>query len=93
MPSMREAIEKAKEHAETLKKVEAKRRVARKESKKLKKESLAQRVKRKLREIYYGPKTYLPKKSEQKTTPAVRRAKQRLREAGLTEKELERFGR
>lgn len=58
------SIEKAHAMAKRASKMPAKKKV----SAKKKKEGLIKRVKRKLREIYYGPKTY----SKKKFTPSLK---------------------
>ena len=82
---MKEAIEKARKHAAELKKI-----AARNKPKPVKRgvdnEKLVARVKRKLRELYYGPKTYLPKKKL--TTLATKKVEKGLRQAGIGEKKI-----
>lgn len=82
---MKEAVEKARKHAEELKKI-----AARNKPKPIKRgvddEKLVARVKRKLRELYYGPKTYLPKKK--RTTVATKKVEKGLRQAGVSKKKI-----
>ena len=82
---MKEAVEKARKHAEELKKI-----AARNKPKPVKRgvddEKLVARVKRKLRELYYGPKTYLPKKKSK--TAATKRIEKGLKQAGISEKRI-----
>lgn len=63
--------------------------------KKRNEEALIKKVARKLREIYYGPKTYLPKKPKpkpaEKTTVRTKTITKGLRSAGLTQKEIDRL--
>lgn len=65
---------------------------------KRKEESLIQKVGRKLRELYYGPETYLPKRRIKKLKRRARQTartkatiKKGLKPAGLTEKEIARL--
>lgn len=61
--------------------------------KKRNEEALIKKVARKLREIYYGPKTYLPKKPKPtvKSTVRTKDITKSLRSAGLTQKEIDRL--
>lgn len=61
--------------------------------KKQREEALIKKVARKLREIYYGPKTYLPKKRKPTVKPTVRTKDitKSLRSAGLTQEEINRL--
>ena len=82
---MKKAIEKARKHAEELKRIAARQR-----SKPVRRgvddERLVARVARKLRELYYGPKTYLPKKK--RTSLATRKTVKGLRQAGISRKKI-----
>lgn len=81
---MRKAIKRAKKHAEELE------RIAARNKPKLKRgvddERLVARVARKLRELYYGPRTYLPKKKP--VTTATKKVERGLRQAGISRKKI-----
>jgi len=83
MSKMEEAMKEAGKHAKQLEQIEAKSRV-KKRSKPAKKETLVDRVARKLLEIYYQPR--------KKFTPTGKRGtKGELRKA-LSAKEIKRLG-
>ncbi len=83
MPRMKEAMKKAGKHAEELKRIAARNKPRPKPTQD---EALLKRVARKLREIYYGPKTYLPKKK--RTTAATKKVEKGLRQAGIGKKKI-----
>lgn len=82
MPRMKEAIKKAGKHAKQLEQVKAKSRV-KKRPKPAKKETLVQKVARKLLEIYYQPK--------KKFTPSRGKTTKGLKQAGLSDKDIKRL--
>jgi len=77
---MKEAIEEARKHTEELKKITAKSKV-RKRPKPAKKETLVQKVARKLLELYYQPR--------KKFKPSHGKTVKGLRQAGISEKKIE----
>lgn len=88
---MRKAIKKAKTHAEELEKI-ATRSNKKYKMTPAKREKLVKRVTRKLREIFYGEKTYLPKKlPKSKQGVGVKRTVAGLKQAGLSKKEIQRL--
>ena len=81
---MKKAIEKARKYAEELERIAARNRPKPKRG--VDDERLVARVARKLRELYYGPKTYLPKKK--RTTIATKKVERGLRQAGISKKKI-----
>lgn len=84
---MKKAIEKARKHAQELERIAARNRP--KPRRGVDDEKLVARVARKLRELYYGPKTYLPKKKI--TTTVTRKTEKGLRQAGISRKRIKRL--
>jgi len=85
---MKKAIEKARAHAEELERIAA-RNKKRYKMTPAKREKLTKRVARKLREIFYGEKTYLPKKIKKvRKTSATKRIEKGLRQAGIKKKKI-----
>jgi len=84
---MRKAIKRAKKHAEELERIAARNRP--KPRRGVDDEKLVARVARKLRELFYGPKTYLPKKDKKVyKTAATKRIERGLKQAGIKRKKI-----
>lgn len=87
MPRMKEAMKKARKHAEELERIQAKSRV-KKRPKPTQDSTLIAKVARKLREIYYGPKMYLPKKKKEFKTTRTVTVESKLKKAGVGKKRI-----
>lgn len=87
MPRMKKAIKKAGKHAEELKKI-AVRSKSKPRPKPTQDRTLIAKVARKLREIYYGPKTYLPKKKKEFKTARTATVESKLKKAGVRKKKV-----
>ena len=83
MPRMKEAMKKAAKHAKELERIAAKNKP---KPRSIDNEKLVARVARKLRELYYGPKTYLPKKKP--VTAATKKVEKGLKQAGISKKKI-----
>jgi hypothetical protein len=89
MSKMKKAMDKAARHKAELERVAAKNKARRKKAKVAKNEKFIKRVARKLRELYYGEKTYLPKKKRTNKDKVT----ERLKQAGLSKEEIARLRR
>lgn len=86
MSKMKRAISKAGKYAKELERIAAR---SKPKPKPTQDEAFIKRVARKLRELYYGPKTYLPKKKP--TTTATRKVERGLKQAGISKKKIKRL--
>lgn len=85
MARMKEAMKKARKHAEELERIAA-RSKPKPRLKPTQDEAFVKRVARKLRELYYGPRTYLPKKKP--VTVATKKVERGLRQADISKKKI-----